>query len=232
MIKHLHWTAALSKELCWYQHYFKSPRHNDTKPANLNVMTGSCFQLLIIEKWFPFFFTFSVSSSRALTSWIILCISCEGMAEMTDWTQAEVTTASSSDPPFSRWMVHSLSVAKLCLERWKHVRDKGCNVSQKPLSVSVLEQEVFFFSNPLPYEYKAGTLHPMFTQTSLWKSYLTENPLSVLSRDGSDSEFVKSTAEGSCRFGERGLPWHVGRERINTCETWKRKTAFNRIRFN
>lgn len=89
----------------------------------------------------------------------------------------------------------------------------------------MIKQEVIFFSNPLPYEYKAGTLHPMFTQTSLWKSYLTENPLSVLSRDGSDSEFVKSTAEGSCRFGERGLPWHVGRERINTCETWKKKNS-------
>ncbi|KAG7220824.1 hypothetical protein INR49_031563 [Caranx melampygus] len=41
-----------------------------------------------------FFSTFSVSSSRFETSWIILCISCEGMAEMTDWAEEEVTGAS------------------------------------------------------------------------------------------------------------------------------------------
>lgn len=86
------------------------------------------FNLLWKMSWFGengLFFTFSVSSSRALTSWIILCISCDGMAEMTEWAQAEVTAASSWAPPSPRSMVHSLSVAKLCLKRgkmrmWRH----------------------------------------------------------------------------------------------------------------
>lgn len=204
-------------------------------------------------------FTFSVSSSSALTSWIILCISCEGMAEMTEWAQVEVTAVSSWDPPSPRSIVHSLSVAKLCLKRWKHIRDgdvtsEHCSRQQcitvlyltsvltlkTPYCFSYKTGSDFFFNmNPLPYEYKTGavcllreslclnneTLQIMFTQTSLWKSYLTENPLSALSGAGSDSwGSARSTAEGSCGFGERGLPWHgyMGGERIKACETWNK----------
>lgn len=59
-------------------------------------------------------FTFSVSSSRAFTSWIMVCISCGGMAEITEWAHADGDGRETRSPPSSpRSMVHCLRSDRL-----------------------------------------------------------------------------------------------------------------------